>query len=153
MGLLHCPPPYFIAKPSEHEIPETHGHTYPSDMNELIEQRQKSCGLPVRRGMFAEMRRLYFSWRAQAVRSLRAEKEPVNFYCSHRCTSGATLGQGRARCSSTCASRFLTFATLWNSSCFSCSCPYPKIVRPCIALAWPYLLHSRTEVVSQLLHA
>ena len=46
--------------------------------------------------MFAEMRRLYLFWRTHAVRSLRAEKEAVNFYCSHRCTSGATLGQGRA---------------------------------------------------------
>jgi len=74
------------------------GHTYPGDMNELIKQRQKSCGLRVRRGMFAQIRRLYFVWRAHAVQSLRAEKEPVNFYCSHRCTSGATLGQGRVWC-------------------------------------------------------
>src|ERR1017187_10193440 len=53
-----------------------------------------------------------------AVRCLRAETEPDNFCCSHRCTSTVRLGQGRVRVSSTGASRSLTSFSARSWRCF-----------------------------------
>ena len=43
---------------------------------------------------------------------LHPKGKPVNFYCSHRCTSSVRLGQGRVRCANTSAPRYFRFLRL-----------------------------------------
>jgi hypothetical protein len=77
---------------------------------------------------------------------LRAQWEMGNFCCSHRCTSDVRLGQGRARVSSTGASRCLNC----QSSFDSCDRPYPSSVSPCISAPFPRHPGTKGEQTSRL---
>ena len=74
-----------------------------------------------------------------AVHCLRAETDPDNFCCSHRCTSYVRLGQGRVRVTSTGASRYFNCYASFSP----CDRPCPSNVRPCTSA--PSLSHSRTK--------
>lgn len=77
---------------------------------------------------------------------LRPQWEMGNFCCSHRCTSDVRLGQGRARVSSTGASRCLNC----QASFYSCDRPYPSSVSPCTSAPFPSHPGTKGERTSQL---
>src|ERR1700733_1698860 len=98
MGLLHLSIPF---RPRSERVGstvgETSGRTYPGEIAGRIEWTKCLGEVRARWGMLEEEGWPYAK-RMNAVHCLRAETEPDNVCCSHRCTSTVRPGQGRVRC-------------------------------------------------------